>query len=204
MRYEDVAARLEERKFDAVIVDYDDSENATLTLQNAYQNAGRNPAVTVALLSDKSKVRNVFGSGANFVLYKPISTQQAQASLRAATALIKRERRRSFRVPVQVPVQLHVENSTEMEGILLDLSEDGMDVLAAQPLYPSAHITRRFNLLQGGETVLSGEVAWATPTASPSSLRRSLKNYDKTQEIGWRPTRPNSHLMIPNRFRSAP
>jgi len=183
--YEDASARLEERKFDAVIVDYDDSENATLTLQNAYQNAGRNPAVTVALLSDKSKVRNVFGSGANFVLYKPISTQQAQASLRAATALIKRERRRSFRVPVQVPVQLHVENSTEMEGILLDLSEDGMDVLAAQPLYPSAHITCRFNLLQGGETVLSGEVAWANPNGQSGvrfvdlseELRQNLRNW---------------------------
>jgi len=46
-----------------------------------------------------------FGAGANFVLYKPISVSQAQASLRAATALLKRERRRAFRVPVQVPVR---------------------------------------------------------------------------------------------------
>ena len=97
--------------------------------------------MTVALLNDKTKVRNVFGAGANFVLYKPISVSQAQASLRAATALLKRERRRAFRVPVQVGVEVRVQNGAEMEGILLDLSEDGMDVLTAQSLYPSAPIS---------------------------------------------------------------
>ena len=100
--YPDALCRLTEQKFDAVIVDYDDPHSAALVLQNAYQASARNNAVTIALLSDKTKVRNVFGEGANFVLYKPISEAQAQASLRAATALIKRERRRSFRVPVQI------------------------------------------------------------------------------------------------------
>src|SRR4029077_8595080 len=144
--YPDAMVRLTEQKFDAGIVDYDDPPSAALVLQNVYHASSGNTAVTVALLGDKSKVRNVFGAGANFVLYKPISQQHAEASLRAATALMKRERRRSFRVPVQLPVKLRVENGPEMEGILLDLSEDGLDVLAAQPLCPSATITARFSL----------------------------------------------------------
>src|SRR5205085_3812291 len=132
-----------------------------LVLQNA-SSAG-SKAVTVALLTDQTKVRNVFGAGANFVLYKPVSQQQAEATLRAATALIKRERRRAFRVPVQVPVQLRVQNGGEMEGILLDLSEDGMDVLAAQPLYPSAAVNAQFALGEVGNVDVHGEVAWANP-----------------------------------------
>ncbi len=136
--YPDALCRLTEQKFDAVIVDYDDPHSAALVLQNAYQASAGSNTVTVALLNDKTKVRHVFGAGANFVLYKPISQQQAEASLRAAIALMKRERRRSFRVPVQLAVKLQVENGAEMEGILLDLSEDGLDVLAAQPLCPSA------------------------------------------------------------------
>ena len=106
--YPEALCRLTEEKFDSVIVDFDDPHSASLVLQNASRGASGVKAVTVALLSDKTKVRNVFGAGANFVLYKPISTEQAEASLRAATALIKRERRRSFRVPVQVPIQLQV------------------------------------------------------------------------------------------------
>src|SRR5215831_15875786 len=108
--YPDAICQLTERKFDAVMVDFDDPHSASLVLQNAGHASSGNNAVTVALLSDKTKVRHVFGAGANFVLYKPISSDQVQACLRAATALIKRERRRSFRVPIQIPVQVRVQN----------------------------------------------------------------------------------------------
>src|SRR5690242_13602180 len=162
--YPEALCRLTEEKFASVIVDFDDPHSAALVLQNAHDAASGVKAVTVALLSDKTKVRNVFGAGANFVLYKPISTEQAEASLRAATALIKRERRRSFRVPVQVPIQVQVDNGPQLEGILLDLSEDGMDVLAAQPLCPGASISARFNLPDSDtEIPVSGQIAWASP-----------------------------------------
>jgi CheY-like chemotaxis protein len=162
--YADALGRIADQKFDAVIVDYDDPHSAALVLQNAYHASPGNNTVSVALLSDKSKVRSVFGAGANFVLYKPMSEQQAEATLRAATALMKRERRRSFRVPVQIPLQLQVENGSEMEGILLDLSEDGLDLLAAQPLCPAANIRANFCLPESdNEMRIRGEVAWANP-----------------------------------------
>src|ERR1700724_711196 len=132
--YPEALCRLAEEKFDSVVVDFDDPHSASLVLQNASQATAGVKPVTVVLLSDKTKVRSVFGAGANFILYKPISVEHAEASLRAATVVIKRERRRSCRVPVQVPIQFQVESGPPLEGILLDLSEDGMDMLAAQPL----------------------------------------------------------------------
>jgi len=169
--YAEALTRLSEQKFEAVLVDFDDPHSAALVLQNVDQANAGNHAVTVALVSDRTKVRNAFGEGANFVLYKPIAPAQAQASLRAATALIKRERRRSYRVPVQMPVQLTVQGGAELEGILLDLSEEGMDVLAAQPLCPSAMIAFRFTLPDGSTEVdAHGEVAWANPNGQ-SGLR---------------------------------
>lgn len=182
--YADALARLTEQKFDSILVDFDDPHSAALVLQNAEQTGNR--SVTVALVSDRTKVRNAFGEGANFVLYKPITHEQAQAGLRAATALIKRERRRSYRVPVQLPVQLSVPNGPELEGILLDLSEEGMDVLAAQPLCPSASIAFRFTLPDGAiEVDARGEVAWANPNGQSGvrfvnlseNLRSRLKEW---------------------------
>lgn len=184
--YADAPASLEEKKFDAVIVDYEDTEQSAVVLQNASQYTARTSGVSIALLADRSKVRNVFGSGANFVLYKPVSTEQAQASLRAAIALIKRERRRSFRVPIQVPVQLQVESGVAMEGILLDLSEDGMDLLAAQPLFPSTNIRCRFRLSDSSEEFeVSGAVAWANPNGQsgvrfvhlPEETRQNFRDW---------------------------
>jgi CheY-like chemotaxis protein len=162
--YPEALCRVTEEKFDLVLVDFDDPHSATLVLQNANQSGSGHSVITVALLSDRTKLRNVFGAGANFALYKPISTEQAEAGLRAATALMKRERRRSFRVPVQFPVQLRLQGSALIEGILLDLSEDGMDVLAAQTLFPSATLSAQFTLPGTDSGIeVQGEVAWANP-----------------------------------------
>lgn len=166
--YSDAVCLVTEQKFQAVLVDYDDPHSATLVLQNLASTPFQTNAVTVALLSEKNKVRHVFGAGANFVLYKPVEQMQAVTTLRAATALLKRERRTAFRVPIQVAVKLQLahaeEGATEIEGILLDLSETGMDVLSSQPLYASARLKATFLLPNApAEFELTGEVAWANP-----------------------------------------
>lgn len=187
--YPDALCRLADQKFDVVVVDYDDPHSAALVLQNAYQTSSGHAALTVALLSDKSKVRNVFGAGANFVLYKPLTETQAAATLRAATALMRRERRRSFRVPVQVPVQIRVQNGGEMEGILLDLSEEGLDVLAAQPLYTSAIITVKFSL-PGSDTPaeIKGEVAWANSNGESGVRFQEMSDNLRSSLAAWMTT----------------
>ena len=134
--YSDAVCLVSEQKFQAVLVDYDDPHSAAVIFQNISNSAFYNHPVTVALLRDRNKVHQVFGAGANFVLYKPVAHDQAVGTLRAATALMKRERRNAFRVPIQVEVKLRLENPDgmpEMEGILLDISDSGMDVLAPQP-----------------------------------------------------------------------
>lgn len=162
----DVAVtRLAEERFDQVIVDFDDPEAASLVLEGCRRLAGpdRNPPVTVALLHDASQIRSILGAGAHFILIKPVAHEQAQNTLRAATALLKRERRQSFRVAVQAAVSIRIDESNTVEGILLDLSTGGMDVLAAKPL-PSAAMARvSFELPDGGAGIEGdAEVAWST------------------------------------------
>src|ERR1700686_2197013 len=193
--YPEASCRLTEEQFDTVMVDFDDPHRASLVLQSASPAAPGITAVTVALLSDKTKVRSVFRAGANFILYKPISDAQAEASLRAATALIKRERRRSFRVPVQVPIQLQIKNGPPVEGILLDLSEDGMDVLAAEALGPGPTIGPQFNLPDSNaEIKVSGEIAWASPNGQAGvrfvDLSEHLRDTLKTWVMANSPEAP--------------
>ncbi len=156
--------RLAEQHFEQVIVDFDDAEVASQLLQSCRQ-AGpdRNPAVTVALVRDSAQIRQILGEGAHFILTKPISFEQAQSTLHAATALLKRERRQSFRVPVQAPISIHPDDSHVLEGILLDLSNGGMDVLAAKPLAVGALVHFLFELPEGALSVEGdAEVAWGT------------------------------------------
>lgn len=155
--------RLGEQRFDCLIVDFDDTDTALQLLQMATQ---PKPAalISIALLSDETSVRQILKTGAKFILHKPVSSEQATATLRAATALLRRERRRSFRVPVQAPVQVALSGGDQIEGIMLDLSQTGMDLLAAQPLERSAQIGLRFTLPDGSfEVDTHGEIAWANP-----------------------------------------
>lgn len=180
----DVAvSRLSEQRFDEVIVDFDDAETAARVLQSVRELTSGANAVTVALISDEGKIRTTFGAGANFVLLKPISAAQATATLKAATALLKRERRRAFRVPVQAPVALSIPGGQEVEAIMLDLSESGVDVLAAQPLCPSSPISLRFSLPNSkGEISAHGEVAWANPNGQ-SGVRFTDLNEDIQNQL---------------------
>ena len=185
--YSDAICVVSEQKFQIVLVDFEDPASAALIFQSLLRAPFENHAVTVALLGDKRRVRQAFGAGANFVVYKPVEADACEATLRAATTLIKRERRTHYRVPIQVAVRLQLQTDdgpAELDGILLDLSESGMDVLAAQPLSPSGSLHARFTLPNSpSEFEIAGDVAWANPngetgvrfTETPDSLRGALR-----------------------------
>jgi len=159
-------ARLGEASFDLVIVDFEDSETASLMLENCRRLAGpnRNRLVTVALLADARQIRTIVGSGAHFVLTKPVTPERALATLSTAIAILKRERRQAPRVAVQVPVSIRVDQDNSVEGIVLDVSTGGMDVLAAKPVASSSLAVVLFELPDNLRVEANAEVAWSTPT----------------------------------------
>ena len=159
---ETTTARIQQQKFDAIIADFDDPKAASEALQQA-KNLG-SAALSIALVADATKVRDILSGGAHFVLYKPVSEEGAKAGLRAAAALLSRERRRAFRVPVQAPVQITLPDTRKVDGILLDLSETGMDVLTAEPQTMGSLLAFQFQLPDGAVQVdAHGQVAWANP-----------------------------------------
>jgi len=159
---ETTMARIQQQKFDAIIADFEDPKAASEALQTA-RNLGSG-ALSIALVADPTKVRDILSGGAHFVLYKPVSEDGAKAGLRAAAALLSRERRRAFRVPVQAPVQITLPDTRKVDGILLDLSETGMDVLTAEPQTTGSLLAFNFQLPDGTVQVEAhGQVAWANP-----------------------------------------
>jgi DNA-binding response OmpR family regulator len=157
---ETTRTRIQQQKFAALIVDFDNPEEAEDVLQRA-KKLGTEP-LSIALVADATKVRGILTGGAHFVLYKPLTEEAAKAGLRPAAALLSRERRRAFRVPVQAPVEITLPDDRKVDGILLDLSETGMEVLTAEPLQRGAMLAFHFELSDRTlEIEARGEVAWA-------------------------------------------
>jgi len=158
---ETTLSRIQQQKFDALVVDFDDARMEDVLRQARQLGSGW---LTVALVADQTRVRDILSGGAHFVLYKPVSDESAKAGLRAAAALLSRERRRAFRVSVQAPVEITLSDERKADGILLDLSETGMDVLTSEVQAPGAMLGFRFQLPDGALAVSGhGQVAWANP-----------------------------------------
>lgn len=188
---ETALARIQQQKFDALVVDFEDPKVAEQVLSQA-RNLGTGP-LSVALVADTAKVRQILSSGAHFVLYKPISEDAARAGLRAAAALLTRERRRAFRVPVQAPVEINLPDTRKLDGILLDLSETGMDVLTAEAQTVGSLMAFRFQLPDGAvEVDAHGQVVWANPNGQTGvhfvdvaePVREKLRHWLKAAAVG--------------------
>jgi DNA-binding response OmpR family regulator len=188
---ETTIARIQQQKFDALIVDFDDSELAENVLRQV-QLLGAGP-ISIALVQDTAKVREILSGGAHFVLYKPLSDDAAKAGLRAAAALLSRERRRAVRIPVQAPVEITLPDTRKLEGILLDLSQTGMEVLTAETQIPGSLLAFRFQLPDSAlEVDAHGQVAWANQNGQTGvhfldlseSVSEGLKSWLEAAAIG--------------------
>lgn len=157
---ETTLTRIQQQKFDALIADFDEPQLAHDVLAEA-KKLGSAP-ISIALVADSSRVREILSGGAHFVLYKPLSDDAARAGLRPAAGLLSRERRRALRVPVQAPVEITHADRRKVDGILLDISETGMEVLTAEAQKEGAILSFKFQLPDvEGELEARAEVAWA-------------------------------------------
>lgn len=76
--------------FDAIVVDCDNEQNATLLFRSARNTAQNQSALAVAVVEGQAGVAKAFRIGANLVLTKPINVEQAKGTLRVARGLLRK------------------------------------------------------------------------------------------------------------------
>ena len=134
-------------------------------------------------------MRQVLASGVSFVLYKPVSRERAAHSLRAACGVMRREKRRQPRVPVQTSASLAFATTENARATLVDLTEHGVALQSKQKLPPGGKVYFQFALPgSASEIRLSGEVMWQDSTGRvgirfahvPQVSQRALKSWLQT------------------------
>jgi len=163
--------KLTRQRFEAIIVDVID-DGASDVLRSARSAPCNKQAVAVAIVEPIIGLKEVFKIGAHFVLYKPVLSERAKSSFRAARALMKSERRRNTRVAVQIPVVMrNLNGGANMKVTTTDLSEGGMAVSVAGQRRPTGRWQIVFNLPGTGTSLeIPAEFAWEG-TGSQAGLR---------------------------------
>ena len=151
--------KITRQRFEAIIVDCSNPEEAGGVLRSAKAAPVNKRALSIALVESPVGMRGGFEMGAHFVLHKPLSSERAKASFRAVRALMKRERRLQLRVAVQIPVQCN--GSDRYKAKTLDLCEGGMAIQFSGRIAKEG--TLRFSLALPGldqRLDIFGEMAW--------------------------------------------
>lgn len=153
--------RLEQERFDVVIVDGDSSKQVIALLRETRTSRLNQSTLTVAVLPGQEGLREIFSLGANFVLYRPVAYERALSSLRAAQAVMRKEKRRNARASVHAQATVDYANVEQERATLVDLAADGMAVRFGKKLPPTNKVYFQFKLPgQAASIRLSGQVVW--------------------------------------------
>jgi CheY-like chemotaxis protein len=149
-------------KFDAVLVDCDDLKGGLEVLQGLRSTPSNRNSVTFAILNGKrTTTQDAFGMGANFVLQKPISALNASRCFHAALNFMLKERRRYFRHPVKMLVQIFLEEKT-LKATSTNISESGIALILREALPKGAVPRLQFTLPETNLNLdIEAEVVWA-------------------------------------------
>ena len=156
---ENAIRRITRQRFEAIIVDGSNPDDASRVLGAAKAAPVNKRALAIVLVEASLGLKGGFELGAHFVLHKPFAVERAKASFRAVRALMKRERRIQMRIPVQIPVACF--GNSQYKATTIDLCEGGMAIqfIGRSPKENAL----RFSLdLPGTRQTLEiqGEVAW--------------------------------------------
>jgi CheY-like chemotaxis protein len=137
---------LNHRKYEAVIVDCDGINGGAAFLRAIRRSASNKKASVFALISGENGAPTSFEKGANFALQKPLSYDTVARSLRAAHNPMLQERRRSFRHPAEIPVELKRNSSGTVQCMSRNISDGGIGLRAAHALQLRQEFEIRFRL----------------------------------------------------------
>jgi DNA-binding NarL/FixJ family response regulator len=155
------AIRLAQDRFDVVIVDGESNSEVIALLRETRLSRMNDATLAVAIVSGQESIRELFSLGVNFALYKPVAYERALSSLRAARAVMRKEKRKSARASVHAHATVDYANVEQEKATLVDLAQDGMSVRFGKKLPPTSKVYFQFRLPgQSANIRLSGQVIW--------------------------------------------
>ena len=153
--------RLAQDRFDAVIADGESNADVITLLRDTRLSRTNDATLAIALVSDQESIREMFSLGVNFVLYKPVAYDRALSSLRAARAVMYKEKRKSARAAVHAHALVDYANVQQEKATLVDVAQEGMSVRFGKKLPPVGKVYFTFQLPgQSSSVRLSGQLIW--------------------------------------------
>jgi CheY-like chemotaxis protein len=143
----------------ALIVDFD-VPDAACVAQMARSLPEKRRPVLFGMIGAATSVGSAFQAGANFVLYKALDPQQVLHSFRAARGFMHGDRRSATREKSETLAYLQFPTGI-LPALVMDVTEQGLSLQAAEGLTPLRGIPLRFMLPGTAEVIHAiGDFIW--------------------------------------------
>jgi CheY-like chemotaxis protein len=170
----------------AVVVDFD-LPNVLSVAKMARTLPQQRRPVLLGMIGAAISVSSAFQAGANFVLYKPLDLLPVLHTFRAARGFMHEDRRRAPRKKRESLAYLQFPTGI-IPALVLDVTEQGLSLQAAEVLTPLRGVPLRFLLPETDQVVCaSGDFIWADGhgrggvffSKMPAGCRRDLETWLK-------------------------
>jgi DNA-binding response OmpR family regulator len=153
--------RLTDQRFEAILVDAKDREEAMLLLDSLKPMPSCKNSLRIVLADRETALGAAFSIGIHLVIYKPISTDRLRSSIGAMCNLLgRRYQRESERIRVKLPAIVNVGDS-QIPASIFSISSGGVALSTKQTIYKAQNLGLQFALPGGtGKISTSAEVVW--------------------------------------------
>ena len=187
----DINQRLDEQKYAAVIVDFDNPHSGEQYIPMLQQSRLNKHAIVVGMATNAKNLERALQCRAHFVLKRPCQDMDIRRTLRAAYDFMLKDRRGNFRCPRILPVRLRLaRGGATFECSTVNISSNGVAVYSSTRLTAAEAVDLEVVLPDGFVVLASGLVVWDDGMGRSGihfqcrtpEVRRCLDSWLKVQE----------------------
>jgi DNA-binding NarL/FixJ family response regulator len=174
---------IKRRKVDGIVIDMGLPGALDLIAQVRRGSSNRS-TVVFACMGTSPENQFAIRAGANFVLHRPLLPEKVAHIFAVAAGMMVSEKRRYFRYPLMVPVEMKMKER-QVESTISNLSEGGMAIWSLYYHAPGSPVQFAFEIPFGGLIRGTGEVAWTNADGLAGIRFNIMKDYAYTQFSAW-------------------
>jgi CheY-like chemotaxis protein len=148
-------------KFEAVVLDLDNILERVPFVQTLRQGGVNRNAVVLAVASNTPAKKRASEHGASFVVERPLTEGHLFPVLRAAYGFMLQDRRRYFRLVIELAVSIRTRAGVEIQCKTINISSEGMALRTPRSMQEGEIVGAVFAISNPGPVIIAqGTVIW--------------------------------------------
>ncbi|HTA25977.1 MAG TPA: PilZ domain-containing protein [Terriglobales bacterium] len=178
--------RFAQTKFEAVVLDLDNILERIPFVQNLRLGRTNRNSVVLAVATNDSAKKRASEHDASFVVERPLIEEHLLAVLRAAYGFMLQDRRRYFRLVIELTVSIRTRSGDEFQCKTINISSEGLALRTPRSIQEGEIVGALFAISNPGPLIIAeGTVIWDDRHGKAGLHLRFASPHDRDRISEW-------------------